>query len=74
MLEITGGLYRDCDGVSRRRFLRAGVLGGQEHGPLGGIIDQIGGVLTRPRVKAWLERVTGGLLVALGLRLAWERR
>ena len=37
-------------------------------------IDQIGGVLTRPRVKAWLERVTGGLLVALGLRLAWERR
>jgi RhtB (resistance to homoserine/threonine) family protein len=37
-------------------------------------IDQIGGVLTRPRVKAWLERVTGGLLVALGVRLAWERR
>ena len=37
-------------------------------------IDQIGGVLTRPRVKAWLERITGGLLVALGLRLAWERR
>ena len=37
-------------------------------------IDQIGGVLTRPRVKAWIERVTGGLLVALGLRLAWERR
>jgi hypothetical protein len=27
MLEITGGAYRDCDGVSRRRFLRAGVLG-----------------------------------------------
>jgi threonine/homoserine/homoserine lactone efflux protein len=37
-------------------------------------IDQLGGVLTRPRVKAWLERVTGGLLIALGLRLAWERR
>ena len=29
---------------------------------------------TRPRVKAWLERVTGGLLIALGARLAWERR
>jgi hypothetical protein len=27
MLEITGGAYRGCDGVSRRRFLRAGVLG-----------------------------------------------
>jgi len=27
MLEITGGEYRGCDGVSRRRFLRAGVLG-----------------------------------------------
>src|SRR3954471_4188102 len=27
MLEITGGGYRGCDGVSRRRFLRAGVLG-----------------------------------------------
>jgi threonine/homoserine/homoserine lactone efflux protein len=37
-------------------------------------IDRLGGVLTRPTVKAWLERVTGGLLVALGARLAWERR
>jgi hypothetical protein len=27
MLEITGGTYRSCDGVSRRGFLRAGVLG-----------------------------------------------
>ena len=27
MLEINGGEYRGCDGVSRRRFLRAGVLG-----------------------------------------------
>jgi threonine/homoserine/homoserine lactone efflux protein len=30
--------------------------------------------LTRPVVKAWLERVTGGALVALGARLAWDRR
>lgn len=37
-------------------------------------IDRLGGLLTRPVVKAWLERVTGGLLIALGARLAWERR
>jgi len=37
-------------------------------------IDRLGAVLTRPRVKAWLERVTGGLLIALGARLAWEHR
>jgi threonine/homoserine/homoserine lactone efflux protein len=37
-------------------------------------VDRLGAVLTRPRVKAWLERVTGGLLIALGARLAWERR
>jgi len=37
-------------------------------------IDRVGVVLTRPRVKMWLERVTGGLLIALGARLAWERR
>ena len=37
-------------------------------------IDRLGAVLTRPRVKAWLERVTGALLIALGARLAWERR
>jgi threonine/homoserine/homoserine lactone efflux protein len=35
-------------------------------------IDRLGSVLTRPAVKAWLERVTGGLLVAIGARLAWE--
>ena len=32
-------------------------------------VDRLGAVLTRPRVKAWLERVTGGLLIALGARL-----
>jgi threonine/homoserine/homoserine lactone efflux protein len=25
-------------------------------------------------VKAWLERVTGAALIALGARLAWDRR
>jgi threonine/homoserine/homoserine lactone efflux protein len=37
-------------------------------------VDQLGAVLTRPRLKAWLERVTGGLLIGLGARLAWARR
>ncbi len=37
-------------------------------------VDRLGGVLTRPAVKARLERITGGLLIALGARLAWERR
>jgi threonine/homoserine/homoserine lactone efflux protein len=30
--------------------------------------------LTRPRVKATLDRVTGSVLIAIGLRLATERR
>jgi threonine/homoserine/homoserine lactone efflux protein len=30
-------------------------------------------LLGRPLVKRTLERITGGLLIALGLRLAWER-
>jgi len=37
-------------------------------------VDRLGSVLTRPRVKAALERATGGVLVALGARLAWEHR
>ncbi len=37
-------------------------------------VDRLGVVLTRPRVKASLERVTGGVLILLGARLAWERR
>jgi len=63
--------------VLRRSLFLAGV-----HITMGAIwlsayawfIDRLSGVLTRPRVKAWLERVTGGLLIALGARLAWERR
>jgi len=31
-------------------------------------------VLSRPNVRGWIEGVTGGMLVLLGLRLAWERR
>ena len=37
-------------------------------------VDRLRTALTRPVVKAWLERVTGGVLVALGARLAWDRR
>ncbi|HEV7992447.1 MAG TPA: LysE family translocator [Gemmatimonadaceae bacterium] len=37
-------------------------------------VDRLRGALTRPMVKAWLERVTGGALVLLGARLAWSRR
>ena len=32
------------------------------------------GLLTGPRVKAWLERTTGAVLIAFGLRVAVERR
>jgi threonine/homoserine/homoserine lactone efflux protein len=32
------------------------------------------GVLNRPKIRRSLESITGGLLVLLGLRLAWERR
>ena len=31
-------------------------------------------LLTAPRVKAWLERTTGVVLIAFGLRVAVERR
>ena len=37
-------------------------------------VDRLRSALTRPVVKAWLERATGGALVLLGARLAWSRR
>ena len=37
-------------------------------------VDRLRVALTRPVVKAWLERATGGALVLLGARLAWDRR
>lgn len=61
----------------KRSFLLAGihiVMGFVWLTAYAWFIDRIGAVLTRPRVKAWLERVTGGVLIALGARLAWERR
>jgi threonine/homoserine/homoserine lactone efflux protein len=36
-------------------------------------LHAIGGVLSRSRVRAWVERTTGAVLVVLGLRLAVER-
>jgi threonine/homoserine/homoserine lactone efflux protein len=38
------------------------------------VLSRISVVLGRGGVRQWLERVTGGVLVALGLRLALERR
>ena len=37
-------------------------------------VDRLRSALTRPVVKRWLERVTGGVLVTIGARLAWDRR
>ena len=38
------------------------------------VLSRISVVLARGGARRWLERVTGGVLVALGLRLALERR
>jgi threonine/homoserine/homoserine lactone efflux protein len=38
------------------------------------LVDRARAALTAPRVKAWLERGTGAVLIALGLRVAVERR
>ena len=37
-------------------------------------LDALGGVLSRARVRRAIERVTGAVLVALGVRLAFARR
>lgn len=36
------------------------------------LVDLFGSVLRRPRVMAWIERATGGLLIAFGIRLALD--
>jgi threonine/homoserine/homoserine lactone efflux protein len=36
-------------------------------------VSRVHDALTRPRVKAALERVTGAILIALGVRVAFER-
>ena len=38
------------------------------------LVHRARGLLTGPRVKAWLERTTGAVLIAFGLRVAVERR
>jgi threonine/homoserine/homoserine lactone efflux protein len=38
------------------------------------LVQRTRGVLSAPRVKAWLERTTGVVLIAFGLRVAVERR
>lgn len=37
-------------------------------------VAPLGRVLSRPRVVTWFERATGTILIALGLRVALERR
>ncbi|WP_433267758.1 LysE family translocator [Actinosynnema sp. CS-041913] len=39
-----------------------------------GVLDRVRGWLTRSRVRRTLERVSGGVLVALGLRLVFDPR
>ena len=63
-------------------ILRTSILLAMIHNVLGfawlsiyaQFVDRLRVALTRPVVKAWLERVTGGALVLLGARLAWSRR
>jgi threonine/homoserine/homoserine lactone efflux protein len=38
------------------------------------IVGLVSSVLRRPRVKAWIERVSGSMLVAFGIRLATATR
>jgi threonine/homoserine/homoserine lactone efflux protein len=38
------------------------------------LVDRARGVLTAPTVRAWLERTTGVVLLAFGVRVAVERR
>jgi threonine/homoserine/homoserine lactone efflux protein len=38
------------------------------------MVDRARRVLTRDRVRLWLERSTGAVLIALGVRVAVERR
>jgi threonine/homoserine/homoserine lactone efflux protein len=38
------------------------------------LVHRARGVLAAPRVKAWVERTTGAVFIALGLRVAVERR
>jgi threonine/homoserine/homoserine lactone efflux protein len=38
------------------------------------VVARAGDFLTRPAIRRWVEAVTGAVLVALGLRLATERR
>jgi len=38
------------------------------------VVGPLGRFLSRPRVVAWFDRVTGALLVGLGVRVALERR
>ena len=38
------------------------------------LVHRASGLLTAPRVKSWLERTSGVVLIAFGLRVAVVRR
>ena len=38
------------------------------------VLSRVSAVLEGAGVRRWLERITGGVLIALGARLALERR
>ena len=68
---------RPGDSVLGRSLLFAGIHAAQ------GVVwltlyayalDRLGALIRRAGVRRWLERTTGAVLVALGLRLAFERR
>ena len=68
---------RPGESVLRRSLLLASIhigLGFAWLTAYAWFVDRLGAVLTRPKIKAWMERVSGGLLIGLGARLAWERR
>jgi threonine/homoserine/homoserine lactone efflux protein len=63
-----------------RRAAQATILGpelaprrGSPYGQ-GSLVSRMHAAITRPRVKATLERATGAVLVALGVRVATAHR
>jgi threonine/homoserine/homoserine lactone efflux protein len=69
--------FIDADAVAARPLLLAAVYAGLCAVWLGGLtlaMSRLREALRSPRVVQMVERVTGAVLVAVGLRLAFERR
>ncbi len=76
-LTVLPQFIRADDPVLLRSFLLAGIHIGLSLVWLTAylwLLGRAGAVLARPPVRRGLERLTGTLLIALGVRLAWERR